>query len=87
MAKTRESSSPTTNKLRNGNGTHPQPTHEQIAERAYQIYLERGDAPGDEMSDWVRAEHELSAREVAERPPAEKAAKSRRKPAAKSASA
>jgi hypothetical protein len=34
-------------------------TDSQIAERAYQIYLERGGADGDPMSDWLQAEREL----------------------------
>ena len=37
------------------------PTHEEIAFRAYEIYLERNGAPGDPRSDWLRAEAELSA--------------------------
>jgi hypothetical protein len=35
------------------------PTHEQIGERAYQIYLARGGQPGHEMDDWLQAEYEL----------------------------
>ncbi len=35
------------------------PTQEEIALRAYQIYLERGGAPGNELEDWTRAEREL----------------------------
>ncbi len=35
------------------------PSHEQIALRAYQIFLERGGAPGRELDDWLRAEREL----------------------------
>lgn len=35
------------------------PTHEEIALRAYEIYLERGGAPGDALQDWTRAEQEL----------------------------
>src|SRR6266571_293265 len=35
------------------------PTTEEIALRAYHIYLERGDAPGDALEDWTRAEREL----------------------------
>lgn len=35
------------------------PTQEQIARRAYQIYLERGGAPGHALEDWTRAESEL----------------------------
>ena len=45
-------------------GTRPRtrrrrPTHEQISERAYFIYLEEGN--GDEFGNWLRAEQELTA--------------------------
>ena len=36
-------------------------TYEQIAERAYQIYLKRGFGPGDATSDWAEAERQLKA--------------------------
>jgi hypothetical protein len=36
------------------------PTRDQIARRAYEIYLARGEAPGDAQSDWLEAEKELS---------------------------
>ncbi len=36
------------------------PTHEQITRRAYQIYLEHGFHPGNELSDWLAAEKELT---------------------------
>lgn len=36
------------------------PTHEEIALRAYEIYLERGGAPGSALEDWTRAESELT---------------------------
>ena len=35
------------------------PTHEQIAERAYGLWLSRGGHDGDEFGDWLRAESEL----------------------------
>jgi Protein of unknown function (DUF2934) len=35
------------------------PTQEEIAIRAYHLYLERAGAPGDPMEDWLRAEQEL----------------------------
>jgi Protein of unknown function (DUF2934) len=38
------------------------PTQDDIARRAYQIYLERGGAPGHELEDWTRAERELVQR-------------------------
>ena len=36
------------------------PTQEDIARRAYEIYLARGAAPGHELEDWARAEQELA---------------------------
>jgi hypothetical protein len=36
------------------------PSPEEIALRAYHIFLERNGAPGDPHSDWLRAEAELS---------------------------
>ena len=36
------------------------PTHEQIARRAYELYLERGEKAGDAREDWLTAENELS---------------------------
>lgn len=38
-----------------------EPTFEQIRQRAYEIYLARGDEPGDGLQDWLKAEHELRA--------------------------
>ena len=59
MSKKLKSSLPTTKKLQ---PTKNVPTHEEIALRAYEIYLERGGAPGDALEDWVRAERELRER-------------------------
>jgi Protein of unknown function (DUF2934) len=56
MAKTMESASPASPKPRVAKN---QPTMEDIALRAYQIYLERGGTPGNEFEDWIRAEREL----------------------------
>jgi hypothetical protein len=56
MPKTRPSSSPTVKKPK-ANEFHP--TTEEIALRAYHIYLERGGAPGNALEDWTRAEREL----------------------------
>jgi len=74
MSKTRKGSSPAVKKPR-ANGFHP--TTEEIALRAYHIYLERGGAPGNPLEDWTRAERELL----------EGTAKPRRKPAPKSIAA
>ena len=35
------------------------PTREEIKLRAYQIYVERGGAQGQDVEDWVQAEREL----------------------------
>ena len=37
-----------------------QPTEEEIAIRAYHIYLDRGGAEGDPSDDWLQAERELA---------------------------
>jgi len=36
------------------------PTHEQIALRAYELFLARGSEPGHESEDWLAAEAELA---------------------------
>lgn len=38
-----------------------EPSHEQIAARAYHLYLSRGADEGDAFLDWLRAERELRA--------------------------
>ncbi len=37
-------------------------SRERIARRAFELYLERGQAPGREVEDWLRAERELKER-------------------------
>jgi DUF2934 family protein len=74
MPKSRESSSPKVRKLR---GAKPLPSQEEIALRAYHLYLERNGAPGNPLEDWTRAERELL----------EKNGKVRRKAALKSIAA
>jgi Protein of unknown function (DUF2934) len=56
MPKTRKTSSPA---VRKSSTVKSHPTREEIALRAYEIYLERGGAPGNELEDWTRAEREL----------------------------
>jgi hypothetical protein len=58
MPKTKEAPAP---KAKKAAPTKSNPTQDQIAARAYQIYLERGATPGDPMQDWLRAERELAA--------------------------
>ena len=38
-------------------------TDEQIRQRAYELYQERGGADGNEVDDWVRAEREIRERQ------------------------
>jgi DUF2934 family protein len=56
MHKTGNGSSSAARKPR---ATKSAPTHDEIAFRAYEIYLERGATPGNELEDWTRAECEL----------------------------
>jgi hypothetical protein len=37
------------------------PTHEQIAKRAYELYLARGAEHGHDAEDWAQAESDLGA--------------------------
>lgn len=48
-----------------------EPTHEEIARRAYQLYEERGGVHGQDQEDWFLAEREL--RELALRAAVDKA--------------
>ena len=36
------------------------PTEEEIAHRAYEIFLQRGGEHGNDIEDWLQAERELS---------------------------
>lgn len=56
MPKTRESSSL---KVRKSRSVKTLSSQEEIALRAYHIFLERGGAPGNALADWTRAEREL----------------------------
>ena len=35
------------------------PSHEEIAKRAFEIYLSRGEWPGRDVEDWLEAERQL----------------------------
>jgi hypothetical protein len=74
MATTKNGSSPKVSKPR---ATRKSPGPEDIALRAYEIYLERRGAPGNPLDDWTRAERELLS----------KNGNARRKPSAKSKAA
>ncbi len=74
MPTTRNGSSPKAAKLRTARKSL---APEDIALRAYQIYLERAGGAGNPLDDWIRAERELLAQN----------GNARRKPAAKSKAA
>jgi hypothetical protein len=38
-----------------------QPSQDEIARRAFEIYASRGYAPGDQNADWLEAERQLKA--------------------------
>ncbi|MGA8222564.1 MAG: DUF2934 domain-containing protein [Candidatus Acidiferrales bacterium] len=56
MPKPNKESTPATNESRTGE-VHP--THLEIEQRAYEIYIESGYAEGSEMENWIQAEREL----------------------------
>jgi hypothetical protein len=64
MAKTarvKSDESPTALEVDNVTAPQPvRPTEEQIAVRAYHIYLERGGAEDNSTDDWLQAERELN---------------------------
>lgn len=37
------------------------PNYDEIRRRAYEIYLERGSLPGEELEDWLQAEREIES--------------------------
>jgi Protein of unknown function (DUF2934) len=39
--------------------TYHRPTHQEVAARAYRLFLERGRVEGHEIDDWLQAEYEL----------------------------
>jgi hypothetical protein len=43
---------------------HKEISREDIAQRAYELYVERGEDPGMDVEDWIRAEHELGIEPV-----------------------
>jgi len=56
---------------------HGTPSYDDIARRAYELFLERGGESGRDADDWLRAESELTAVRAA--PPPRKARATRKK--------
>jgi hypothetical protein len=46
--------------------------HDEIRRRAYEIYLERGGLPGQQLEDWLQAEREIQGAAFFMRPTIEK---------------
>ncbi len=51
----------THNDLHAGRGVIVLPTHDEIATRAYALYIRNGRIDGDEVQNWREAERELRA--------------------------
>ncbi len=63
-------------------GGGPRPGQDEIARRAYELFLQRGSVPGHETDDWLQAETELTLRGgESEREEGEETAPEPRKPA------
>jgi hypothetical protein len=63
--KTEKTTAPKTSKAKAATaataaGRKRTPTHEEIAVRSYELYLERGREEGHAEEDWLRAESELT---------------------------
>jgi hypothetical protein len=61
-AKSEKTSAPKTSKAKSTKSASRKrtPTHEEIAIRSYELFLERGGQDGHAEEDWLRAESELS---------------------------
>jgi len=45
----------------NGISESRAPSHDEVRRRAYEIYLQRGGIPGQELEDWLQAEREIES--------------------------
>jgi len=59
MPKSKSASTEAPKKSRKAAAPSAKPSYQEIALRAYHIYLERGSTLGDPMQDWLQAEREL----------------------------
>jgi hypothetical protein len=53
----------------NGNGTHGHVSSEEVARRAYDLYLSRGGGHGLDFDDWIEAERQLKQDTTPQQPP------------------
>ncbi len=58
----KKSLSPLKSKSATPSTASPRTSHDQIAMRAYEIFLSRGAADGSDFDDWLQAEREVAAR-------------------------
>jgi len=65
----------TASKAKSQTPVQPDITHEQIAMRAYELFLKEGGVHGQHIEHWLRAERELST--FTEQPPKRVAARTR----------
>jgi len=61
MPKSKSASTEAPKKSRKAAAAPAKPSYEEIALRAYHIYLQRAGAHGDPTQDWLQAERELMA--------------------------
>ncbi len=59
MKTTRENKAPKASPVGAEENGEPSPTRAEIGHREYEIFLEGGSVHGDDLDDWLRAEHEL----------------------------
>jgi hypothetical protein len=59
-------------------GAGPHPGQDEIARRAYELFLQRGSVPGHETDDWLQAEAELVSSAGASEPSEREAPPARR---------
>ena len=60
MAKSRNTTSATATEIpERARETTPPPKPDQISQRAYELYLQRGGSDGRDWDDWLEAEREL----------------------------
>lgn len=57
----KKSPHPLTRRSATHSATPPRVSHDQLAMRAYEIFLSRGAADGRDLDDWLQAEREIAA--------------------------
>jgi DUF2934 family protein len=60
---------PKTTSKPNGNGGNGSISSDEVARRAYDLYLSRGGGHGADFDDWIEAEKQLKATQPPQQPP------------------